>query len=77
MSKHKSKALYNSEQLNLMGLEDYQKFLKIQSEYGFTQRGGSFPLSLRFHSKKLTSNINLLNYQERKHLIDSELISKN
>lgn len=77
MNKHKSKALHNSEQLNLIGLEDYVQFLKIQSVYGFAQRGGSFPLSLRLHSKRLSNNINLLNHQERKHLIHSELISKN
>lgn len=76
MSQHKS----NSNQspiANLLKQEDYKTYLNIITEYGIAQSGGSFPLVLPLQAKRLVDNVNLLISPERKHIVYSEIISKN
>ncbi len=63
---------------NLIGETRHRHFLKLQSAYGFAQRGGvQFPYSTNIHSKRLVSDVNILSSQENKQLIFSESIFSN
>lgn len=74
MSQHKSNS---SSTINLLTQEDYKSYLTIISEYGIAQSGGSFPLTLPLQAKRLVFDVNLLISPERKHIVYSEIISKN
>lgn len=63
---------------NLIGEISHRQFLELQATFGFAQRGGvKFPLGNSNHTKRLTSNVNILNSQEHKQLIFSEVIFSN
>ncbi|PBQ30273.1 hypothetical protein CNR22_00365 [Sphingobacteriaceae bacterium] len=76
MSQHKSN--FNlSQEVNLLENENYKNYLSIISEYGVAQSGGSFPISLALQARRLVFDVNLLVSPERKHVVYSEIISKN
>jgi len=77
MNKHRSNLIEHIKKENVLGKEDHRGFLAIQSEYGFAQRGGSFPITFRAQARRLVSDVNLLGYVEIKQLIHSEIIYKN
>lgn len=63
---------------NLIGEKNHRYFLKLQSAYGFAQRGGvQFPYASDEHNKRLVSDVNILTSQEQKHLVFSESIFSN
>lgn len=63
---------------NLIGEIGHRHFLELQATFGFAQRGGvKFPLGNSNHTKRLVSDVNLLNSQEQKQLIFSEVIFSN
>lgn len=63
---------------NLIGESRHRNFLKLQANYGFSQRGGvQFPYASNEHSKRLISDVNILTSRENKHLIFSESIFSN
>jgi hypothetical protein len=67
-----------SDTSNLIGNPEHQHYLKLQSTYGNTQRGGVvLPYGTDEHKKRLVSDINLLNSIETKQLIFSEIIFSN
>ena len=76
MSQHKSNSNISSV-ANLLTQEDYKIYLNIIAEYGIAQSGGSFPLSLPLQAKRLVYDVNILISPERKHIVYSEIISKN
>lgn len=63
---------------NLIGETSHRHFLELQATFGFAQRGGvKFPLGNTNHNKRLASDVNILNSQEHKQLIFSEVIFSN
>lgn len=73
-----NKYTYTKIQTNLLGETRHRNYLKIQTSYGFAQRGGvQFPYASGEHSKRLVSGINILSSQENKQLIFSESIFSN
>jgi hypothetical protein len=67
-----------SKESNLIGNPEHQFFLKLQANYGNTQRGGVvLPYGTDEHKKRLVNDVNLLNSVETKQLIFSEIIFSN
>lgn len=63
---------------NLIGEANFQQFLEIQAAYGYSQRGGStLPGYFNVQSKRLVSDINILESSELKKLVFNELIFGN
>ena len=63
---------------NLIGEKRHRDFLQVQADYGYSQRGGVlFPFASNKHSKRLVSDINILNSTENKHVLFSQPIYSN
>ncbi len=63
---------------NLIGDINHRHFLKLQSAFGFAQRGGvQYPYASNEHNKRLVSNVNILSSFENKHIVFSETIFSN
>lgn len=62
----------------LIGQQNYKQYLEIQATYGFAQRGGTkVPFYESSQSKRLVSNINILESAELKKLVFNEIIFGN
>lgn len=63
---------------NLLNTEALRSFLKLQTEYGTAQRGGSsIYLHNNKHLKRIASEVNFLNAGEIKQVVFENFISKN
>lgn len=62
--------------INLIGQPDHKDFLELQAVYGIAQRGGTAIVPTD-HSKRISSDVNLLNDSELKDLIFNETIFSN
>jgi hypothetical protein len=63
---------------NLVGNPGFKAFLEIQASYGFAQRGGvKIPVYTTNHSKRIASDVNLLDSGELKKLVFSETLFNN
>ena len=63
---------------NLIGQPDHKNFLELQASYGIAQRGGiKFPSFSDKHTKRITTDVNLLSKAETKQLIFNETIYSN
>lgn len=63
---------------NLIGQNKFRQFLDIQSVYGFAQRGGSIiSAQNKTQSKRLVSDVNILESAELKKIVFNELIFGN
>ncbi len=64
--------------INLIGQDTFREFLELQTSYGFAQRGGSvLPLFQKQQSKRLVSDVNILEKAELKKLVFNEIIFGN
>ena len=73
-----SNKLTTTQTTNLIGQHKFRDFLKLQTTYGFSQRGGvQYPSIKEEHLKRLVAPINLLSSLEKKHLVFSESIFSN
>jgi len=64
--------------INLIGQPDHKSFLELQSSYGIAQRGGSIISNFSDkHTKRISSDVNLLSKDERRRLIFNETIYSN
>jgi hypothetical protein len=78
MKSNKNNQIKNHKVNNLIGESSHRNYLKIQSTFGFSQRGGvQFPFAILKHSKRLVSDINILTSSENKYLVFSESIFSN
>jgi hypothetical protein len=74
----KSKNTNTLSTANLIGQNNFKQFLEIQAAYGYAQRGGSkIPAFEKAQSKRLTSNVNLLESAELKKVVFNEIIYSN
>jgi len=63
---------------NLIGQDTFKQFLELQTSYGFAQRGGSIlPSYQKQQSKRLVSDVNILEKVELKKLVFNEIIFGN
>ena len=63
---------------NLIGQPDHKSFLELQASYGIAQRGGSIISNFsNDHSKRISSDVNLLSKAETRKLIFNETIFSN
>lgn len=63
---------------NLIGENNFQQFLEIQASYGYAQRGGAILKNqTALQSKRLVSNVNILENKELKKLVFNEIIFGN
>ena len=63
---------------NLIGQDNFKQFLELQTSYGFAQRGGSIlPSFQKQQSKRLVSDVNILEKAELKKLVFNEIIFGN
>lgn len=74
----KSNKIQTTNTNNLIGENKFQQFLEIQATYGYAQRGGSLLHSqLTIQTKRLASNLNILESAELKKLVFNEIIFGN
>lgn len=63
---------------NLIGNAGFKTFLEIQASYGYAQRGGAkIPDFSKNHSRRIASDINLLDSSELKKLVFAEIVLNN
>lgn len=62
----------------LIGQQNFKQYLEIQAAYGFAERGGTkLPFYETSQSKRLVSNVNILDSSELKKLVFNEIIFGN
>ena len=63
---------------NVLGQIEHRNFIEVQAIFGIAQRGGSkLPGFSRRHSKRITTDVNLLGRAELRSLIFGESIFSN
>lgn len=73
-----SKNVNTIKNTNLIGQDTFKQFLDLQTSYGFAQRGGSkLPAYQKLQSKRLVSDVNILEKAELKKLVFNEIIFGN
>ncbi len=78
MNSNKHTSVKTISTTNLIGETKHRNFLDLQAAFGIAQRGGVlYPAFDQKHSKRLTSNVNILSSQENRELIFSESIFSN
>ena len=69
---------YIQTDINLIGNSYYRHFLKIQTAYGFKQRGGAQPtFTNKEYITRLVSDVNILSSQETQQFAFSKSIFNN